>query len=251
MTVPTATASDPLAPPHWTVALGARFRTLWWLKLAGTTAWIWVFFIGYFHLLRHPAYPPVTMALTALDRSIPLQPAMVIPYLSLWVYVGIAPGLQRSFATLFVYGLWSGALCLAGLVVFYFWPTAVAPLTPGVSSFPGFALMQGIDAAGNACPSMHVAIAAFSAIGLEDLLRTVRAPRALRVANLVWFAAIAYSTLAIKQHVAVDVLAGAVLGGAFAGAWLRWRPRDHRGVGAQPEQISSSTIDRGPFTVAP
>ncbi|MBT9524625.1 MAG: phosphatase PAP2 family protein, partial [Rhizobacter sp.] len=64
-------------------------------------------------------------------------------------------------------------------------------------------------------------------------LRRVGAPRGLRLANLVWFLAIAYSTVATQQHVALDVAAGAVLGAAFAWPSLRWRPGG-RGVAASP-----------------
>jgi len=121
-------------------------------------------------------------------------------------------------------------LCITGLVLFYFWPTAVPAHLLDVSGFPGFALLQGVDAAGNACPSMHVAVAIFSAICLDHVLRTVGAPTWLRLANALWFVAIAYSTLATKQHVALDVAAGALLGTLFAIPSLRWKP------GGQPER---------------
>ena len=94
----------------WTHDIGQRLRVLQPLKIVGTTVWIWVFFIGYFHLLRNPMRPVIEMPLTAIDAWIPFQPAWLIPYLSLWVYVGIAPGLQRNFKDLVVYGLWSGAM---------------------------------------------------------------------------------------------------------------------------------------------
>jgi membrane-associated phospholipid phosphatase len=140
------------------------------------------------------------------------------------VYVGVAPGLQLRFKELVVYGLWAGALCLTGLALFYFWPTQVPTLARELSDFPGFAILQGVDVAGNACPSMHVAIAIFTAIWVEHILRQAGAPLVLRLVNAAWFAAIAYSTLAVKQHVVLDVLAGALLGIAFAGPSLHWRP---------------------------
>ena len=83
---------------------------------------------------------------------------------------------------------------------------------------------QGVDAAGNACPSMHVAVAIFTAIWVEHILRGAGAPAWLRLVNGLWFAAIVYSTLAVKQHVVLDAVAGAVLGIAFAIPSLRWRP---------------------------
>lgn len=205
-----------------------RIRHLFLLKVVGTSAFIWLFFIAYFHLLRHPLQPPMLMPLTALDHWIPFQPATLFPYLSLWFYVGIAPGLQRSFRELLMYGVWSAALCLSGLAVFYVWPTAVPALTIDVSGYPGFAMLHGVDATGNAFPSMHVAIAMFTVIHLENVLRDTCSPAPLRWLNIAWFAAIVWSTLAIRQHVVLDVLGGSVLGLAFAWASLRGRPRPLR-----------------------
>ena len=217
------------------------------VKLVGTSAFTWLFFIGYFHLLRYPAYPVTMMPLTALDRLIPFQPATLFAYLSLWFYIGIAPGLQLTLRELLVYGLWTAALGLTGLAIFYAWPTAVPPLALDVSGFAGFQMLQGVDAAGNACPSMHVAIAIFTAIRIEQLLREARAPLALRAFNIGWFALIAWSTLAIKQHVVTDVAAGALLGIAFALPSLRWRPtgpratRPARSIKRVPSDAAANT----------
>jgi hypothetical protein len=210
--------------PTWTTEIGQRMRRHFLLKLLGTTAFTWVFFIGYFHLLRYPASEVTVMPLTALDHWIPFQPWTLGAYLSLWLYVGVAPGLQYAFRELMVYGLWAAALCLTGLGIFYVWPTAVPPLAFDVSGYPGFKMLQGVDAAGNACPSMHVAIAIFTAARIEHVLRGAGAPRLLRAFNIAWFLAIAWSTLAVKQHVVLDVVAGAALGLAFVGPSLRWRP---------------------------
>jgi hypothetical protein len=215
----------PPAPPRtWTADIGLRMRRHLALKLVGITAFTWIFFLGYFHLLRFPVYPLTEMPLTALDLLIPFRPEALFVYLSLWVYVGTAPGLQLTFLELLVYGLWVGALCLTGLGLFYFWPTQVPPLTFDVSGFFGFGMLQGVDAAGNACPSMHVAVAIFTVVRLDDVLRCSGSPTSLRLGNLVWFLAIVVSTLAIKQHVVLDALAGAVLGLAFVLPSMRWRP---------------------------
>ncbi|MBC7955175.1 MAG: phosphatase PAP2 family protein [Cytophagales bacterium] len=208
----------------WKADIALRVRRYWPLKALGITGFTWLFFIGYFYVLRTPAYLPTMMPLTALDRLIPFQPAALFPYLTLWLYVGFAPGLQLSFRALLVYGLWMSALCVTGLTLFYFWPTTVPPRLMDVAGSPGFALLNGVDATGNACPSMHVAVAMFSAICLEDVLRRARVPPAWRLVNAAWFLAIAYSTLAIKQHVVLDVVAGASLGAVFAWLSLRWRP---------------------------
>ncbi|WP_398497141.1 phosphatase PAP2 family protein [Variovorax sp.] len=212
------------ATPTWGAEIGRRVRSLFILKAVGTTVFTWLFFIGYFHLLRNPAFPVTVMPLTALDALVPFQPHFLGAYLSLWLYVGVAPGLQPNFRELLVYGLWVGGLCLTGLGLFYLWPTQIPPLAIDVSGYPGFEMLQGVDAAGNACPSMHVAVAIFTAVRLEHVLREARTPLWPRLLNWLWFAAIAWSTLAVKQHVALDALAGALLGLAFALPSLRWRP---------------------------
>ncbi|MEO8153413.1 MAG: phosphatase PAP2 family protein [Rhizobacter sp.] len=222
--------SDSPSTQPWKAELALRMRRHFLIKTIGITAWTWLFFIGYFHVLRHPVYPATMMPLTALDHLIAFQPTALWPYLTLWLYVGFAPALQLTFRELVVYGIWIGGLCVTGLTLFHFWPTAVPPRSMDVSGFLGFTLLQGVDAPGNACPSMHVAVAIFSAIRLEHLLREMRAPVALRWVNALWFVAIAYSTMAIKQHVALDAAAGALLGIAFALPSLRFKP----GRGATP-----------------
>ncbi len=219
--------SNPSAP-SWSRELAYRARHHLLLKAAGTTLWIWVFFVGYFHLLRHAAYPVATVPLTPLDAWVPLVPVAIYPYLSLWLYVGIAPGLQRTFRELLAYGAWAGLLCAVGLAIFYRWPTRIPTFVVASGGVPGFDLLQGIDSTGNACPSMHVAFAIFTAIWVDVLLRECRAPRWLRGVNGLWFAAITFATLAIRQHVVLDAVAGAALGAAFAWPSLAWRPRVDR-----------------------
>jgi membrane-associated phospholipid phosphatase len=70
-----------------------------------------------------------------------------------------------------------------------------------------------------------VATALFSAIWLEALLAETGAGRVVRGANWLWCLGIVYSTMATKQHVAIDVLAGALLGFAVAALSVRRRAR--------------------------
>ncbi len=217
------------ASRRWWQDVLDRSASLWWLKAAGTTALMSLFFVGYFHTLRHPASPVIEMPLTALDHWLPFQPQALPLYVSLWFYVALPPALLRGLRSLLAYGFWVTALCVTGLICFYLWPTAV-PVRLLPTDFPGFALLQGVDAAANACPSLHVATAVFSAVWLDRILKAIGGRAGVRLVNAVWALAITYSTLAIRQHVALDVLAGALLGLVFAWASLRWRPQS----GAQP-----------------
>lgn len=209
--------------------VGACVGSLFWVKAAGITAFMWLFFVAYFHLLRHPAQPPVVMPLTAVDRWVPFEPWAVWPYFSLWFYVTLPPTLLTSFRSLLAYGWWIGALCIAGLACFYFWPTAVPRQSLPTDGFAGFDLLRGVDAAGNACPSLHVAAATFSAWWLHRLLRVLALPGWLRAVNGAWYALIVWSTLATRQHVWWDVLAGVALALLFTPGSLRWVGMPHGG----------------------
>ena len=206
------------APSLWRVAV-ARIGERFWLKAFGTTAFMWLFFVGYFHALRHPVSAVTAMPLTEVDRWIGFTPWALWPYLSLWFYVALPPALLLTTRELLRYGLWIGALCAAGLACFVWWPTAVPQLAPS-AGHAGFALLRGVDAAGNACPSLHVATATFSAWWLDHLLRRLAAPASARLANLAWFGLIVWSTLATKQHVWWDVVGGLALALLFAPASL-------------------------------
>lgn len=200
-----------------TLARNWRYRPL--AKTAGITVFIWLFFVVYLHLLHHPARPVVEMPLTPLDHWIPAQPWAFWPYVSLWIYVGLAPALLPTLAAGMRYGLWAAALCASGLLFFWLWPTKVPPsaevLGADAITQAGLELLRGIDAAGNACPSLHVATAVFSGIWLGRLLAHAGAPMLWQSLNAAWLLAIAWSTIAVRQHVVWDVLAGAALGAIF------------------------------------
>lgn len=207
--------------PDWWPELRRRVQIHRPLKIGGTTVFITAFFVAYFALLRNPLFTPATMPVTAVDRWLEFHPETLILYVSLWVYVPLAPALLLRRDELWEYARAAFALCVTGLGIFLLLPTQIA--TPDIdwTRHGGFEFLQRVDAAGNACPSMHAAFAVFSAFWLERTLRFVRAPRALRVFNVAWCAAIVYSTLATKQHVVTDAIGGALLGSAIA--LLPWR----------------------------
>ena len=191
------------------------------LKSIGTMLFIGLFFGAYFYLLKAPAYPTTVMPITLLDRLIGFQPLTLPIYLSLWVYVSLPPALLATRRELYGYGLAMTGTCLAGLIVFYFWPTVVPAANIDWAQYPDVEFLKSMDASGNACPSLHVATAIFSGIWLHHLLRRFGAPLWMLIFNWTWCTGIIYSTLATRQHVAVDVLAGLMLGVLAATLSLR------------------------------
>ena len=199
----------------WPREAARRIATLWWLKGAGTTLYMWVFFLLYFYLLNHQAYPVTIIPLTALDRAIAFSPAWVLVYFSLWVYVSLPGALQANWSSLFWHGVSALLMCAVGLAFYYLHPTTFVQQATDWSHMPLGRLLQSVDRAGNVFPSMHVAYAIFAWAWLRRELRQMQAPRWLHVVNALWCIAIGYSTLATKQHVVWDVVAGCVLGLAF------------------------------------
>lgn len=205
------------------------------LKAIGTTVFITVFMLIYLQLLKAPWVPVTEMPLLWFDHAIGFQPHALPVYLTLWLYVSLPPALLTSLPELKHYVVSIATVCLIGLACFLFWPTAIPPPMVDWSSYPGVAFLRDLDVAGNACPSLHVATATFSALWIDRRLRELGAGGSVRWANWLWCLAIAWSTMAIKQHVMLDVLAGFALG--LGGAVLSLRGRAQRVGGQTPPLI--------------
>ena len=206
-----------LARP-WYAHYARRLMHLWYLKAIGTSAFMAIFFYAYFAALNSPVHPVTVMPTTPVDSFVAFWPPAFYLYASLWVYTSLVPALQPSLLRLVAYGVGIGTLCLTGLLLFTFFPTAVPYSSSSWPADASLSLLHSLDAPGNACPSLHVATALFTALCLHKLLREMPSPDWLKTLNWVWCALIVYSTMAIKQHVMWDVVAGIALAAVFG--WL-------------------------------
>lgn len=195
------------------------------LKCIGITVFISLFFVAYFHVLNHPAYPATIIPLSFLDKLISFQPIALPIYLSLWIYVVMPPILIIKLDELCAFALSIALMSAVGLTIFYVWPTTIPMSEIDWALHPSIAFLKSVDAAGNACPSLHVATAIFSGAWTDFIFRRITAPSWLRIINALWCVGIIYSTIAIRQHVALDVLGGLVLGGITIqlAAYQFWR----------------------------
>ena len=195
----------------WVQSLFRRLRTLWVTKMVGTTLGISGFFVLYFWVLRSMAAEAVTVPMTPVDHWIHVSEFALLPYVSLWLYVSLAPALAANMAALRMYI--AGALVISGLGLATYWlfPTTTPGFGIDWSDYPALQMLKASDLGGNAFPSLHVAFAAYSAVVIASELRALGAPPWLRGGNWLWCAAIVYSTLATRQHVLLDVLGGLLL----------------------------------------
>ena len=210
-----------LPPKTWTHALGKRVRTLWVLKMLVTTLGIAVFFYAYFWVMRHPLSAVTIMPVTWIDELVDFRPYSFFLYGSLWVYVALGSALLKDGQELAAWGATSVAMTVVGLGTFMALPTQVPDFPIDWSQYPSLGFLKTVDVSGNACPSLHAAFAVFSAVVIHGQLKAIRAPRAWIACNAVWCLGIVHSTVATRQHVALDIVAGAVLAGAASIAYLR------------------------------
>lgn len=203
--------------PDWSKRMRQRLSRYWALKAFGTSTFMALFFVGYFSILDHPQGTPYVMPTIWLDDWIGFTPSAFFVYVSLWVYVSLPPALIGNLRALCQFGLWVGTMCLSCLAFFWWFPTQTPDFGLDWSDYPGLALIKGIDASGNAFPSLHVASAVFSACWLYRILAQLHAPASLAWLSSAFCLAIAWSTLATRQHVALDALSGAIVGLVFAG----------------------------------
>ena len=214
----------PHSPSNWLSRAPTRLKSHFWLKCVGTPLFMTGFFVAYFTVLRHPPSPPLTIPTTAPDRWIAFQPLALIPYVSLWVYVTLPASLIVVRRELLSHTIGAFALSVIGLAIFVIWPTT-AP-TPDIdwTLHPTMQFLKNVDASGNACPSLHAAFAVFACLWLARQLNECGAGRLSHGLNYFWAATIVYSTVATRQHVAIDAITGALLGWLVAHINLRFPP---------------------------
>ncbi len=215
-------ADSPAATSTWRDQLKKRHKFRRPFKIFCNVVGISGFFPLYFWVLRNPLGPVTAMPVTAFDRFFDFCPQALPLYLSLWVYIAIPPALLNQVRTLYSYLFAEVVISVVGLTIFLFWPSAASWPTHAWAEYPTVDFIKSLDAPGNACPSLHAAYAIFSVIWLDRILRRVDAPKLLLILNWIWCLGIIYSTIAVRQHVIADLIAGAILGALTAIIHIRW-----------------------------
>jgi len=199
----------------WQGALGRRCAALWALKLVGNTVATAGFFVLYFGVMSRALPHAWVLPLTPLDRWLELRVAALPLYASLWLYLALPPAFAKDLRELTAFALHAALMSAIALAVFWFMPTAVPIFPIDGAQHPALHFLKTTDAAGNAFPSLHVSFAVFACAVLMRQLREVGAPVWARALNVLWAAGIVYSTMAVRQHVAIDVAGGLLLGLLF------------------------------------
>jgi membrane-associated phospholipid phosphatase len=202
-----------------------RAATLWRLKLALTVLVPPVFLLFYLTIQRLDWFPSRTLALTWIDEAAGFSPHWIWVYVSQYVIIPVPPlmAVTRQQLWRLIAGVtW---VSLPSFAVFLFFPVLAprppAP-SPGESNFM-YDWITAVDTPGNAFPSLHVGLSSLVAFYAHRIIgREFGSARpALLTIFWLWTAAIAWSTMATKQHYFADVVGGFVV--AAIGHWLAWR----------------------------
>ena len=148
-----------------------------------------------------------------LDQYIPFLPVFIIPYLFWFVYIAL-PGMyflfceREVFCRLMYFGM-------IGMTVFllisYVYPNGLAIRPEHLAGDSVFIKLTryvySVDTSTNVLPSIHV----FNSIGIYLAVKdsdNLRKKKGIRYASLTITVLIILSTMFVKQHSVVDVIAG-------------------------------------------
>jgi membrane-associated phospholipid phosphatase len=179
------------------------------------------FWVGYEWLGHHAVFRIRHVPVTWLDTAIEIKPQ---PwgwiYLSQFLYTGTLPWLINTTSGLRRYVVGLFFMCSASFLVFLFFPTA-GPRAGYHAESLVLNFIQRFDGSLNAFPSLHAAFLVYT-FALGWRLFAGMLSQGVVAACILWAGLILYSTLATKQHYALDLVAGCLLGfGADQLAWCK------------------------------
>jgi len=184
-----------------------------------------VFTIGfpavYFGILqKHQMFPVTAMQVSYLDKWIPWFPGAVYLYESIFLLMPIAPWLADTKSELFAYCLGFAVMSLVGFCIFFFFPTINARPQDIYGANSLYMALIRFDNGINACPSFHSAFTVFHGILCHFTFSTGSPSRWIRPVIWIWVSGILVSALLTKQHVFLDLAAGALLGAGGIAVFL-------------------------------
>lgn len=192
-------------------SLHGRFFANFRLKLVLALLLNAIVLSAYAWAQHFPSRPVTMMPVTMLDRMIPYDPDWALLYLSLNLLTPFGFFSLRCRAELIRYTLATLYITAVAVGVFVAFPTAcVRPECPAEHAI--LCIIACIDLPLNACPSLHAAFAVLSWFSFWWAIRRTRYASLFGAPLAIWVILILYSTLATRQHVVLDLVAGVALG---------------------------------------
>jgi membrane-associated phospholipid phosphatase len=143
------------------------------------------------------------------ELHVPLVPAMILPYLSIYALFVLSFFMCRDGSELRQLARRMTVSQLVAAACYVLFPLECAYQRPRIEGIfgPLFGLLDATDLPYNLAPSLHVATAIILGLFYDSKTRGL-----LRKVVIAWFTLIAASTMLTWQHHLVDVVAGTMLG---------------------------------------
>jgi membrane-associated phospholipid phosphatase len=145
-----------------------------------------------------------------------------IVYESIFLLTGVAPWLIISRGELRRYAFGFALLSAVSFILFALFPVA-SPRPPHLESTTFLIFITRVDGPLNAFPSLHAGCLIYNLALVRHLFGRQLSPW-VGIALFIWAGLILFATLATKQHYALDLLAGGLLG--WAADQIAWRGSD-------------------------
>lgn len=174
---------------------------------SGILVVIWI--LAPYSILQHvEIFPVLWIPQLALDQAIPVNFQAIwfyYSYLFLLALVGLTVEKDLFIRYLYTVG-WVTAVSHA---FFLFMPNGVSRAEVGVDSAPWlYQLLVNIDQPRNAFPSLHASLSVAAAITAQY---SNNLPKWSKPVVWLWVIGIFWSTIALRQHVSLDLLGGAIV----------------------------------------
>ncbi len=171
-----------------------------WVGLLGIIAFL-VFYMTPNHLIF---FTPMYLELWPFEQQIPFMDWTIWFYISDYIFIAVVFILLQDKENMNkVFYAQIGMLMFA-MLIFFLLPTAYPRPDIKYEGINGLMLtiLHSADTPGNACPSIHVGMTFLGGFGF------IKEKRYLLPVFMLWALLISISTLTVKQHYFVDVLAG-------------------------------------------
>jgi len=192
--------------------LWERWSSEWRLKAALSALLTVAFWLVYYWAERRPVAHVLIVPASALDRALPLVPVAAWIYLSQFATAPLILCLAASRRAVLAVAAGVALMASFSFLAYFLLPTTIDRAVAATSTDAAYGLVVGWDQPRNACPSLHAGFAIFLSACAWALSRGFRHRAAGVAAFWLWALAVLLSTLLIRQHVAIDLAAGAVVG---------------------------------------
>lgn len=185
-----------------------------WVGPLGILAFLVFYMVpNHIHLFTH-SY----LYMFPFENGIPFIDWTIWIYISDYLYIGLVFMMLKNKENMNKIFYSQMLMLFFAMIIFFMLPTAYPRPEIEYIGFSGWMIkvLYSSDTPGNACPSIHVAMTFLAGFGF------IKEQKRLFIPFMVWAVLISLSTLTVKQHYVVDIIAGFTMAVIFYYFGQKW-----------------------------